>query len=195
MLWTSMPCTNKKLHTQPTNNLILNKWQVARVHCPNTILRKWPFIVDWLTKTKLWFIVKTSSYQQSLAMGLRLRSELLTPLWLILVGCQTLDQFKDHPRSPPTSWSQYKHNNTMKHKNTNCTHSHTFKNNKLHRYQIFSHPRFSQSKRVTYFKSIFISTQAMCHQSAKKQSTSNWIHTPFTTTKYPRNTITNYTYG
>ena len=59
--------------------------------------------MDVQPKAKLWLVLKTTLSQQSLTIGLHLKSNLLTPyritthMWLIMVHYQTLAHFRDQP--------------------------------------------------------------------------------------------------
>ena len=72
--------------------------KAARAFYPIIVLHACPFMVGCPTKTKLWLVLETTLHQQSLAIGLHMKNELLTTIcdqsWLV---AQTLAHFIEHP--------------------------------------------------------------------------------------------------
>lgn len=78
--------------------------------CHSIILHMWLVQAGYLTKIKLWPILGTILHQQSLAIGLQLQSELLTP-YVVGFGC--LPNFGPFWR-PPLGLSSHKAQPTNK---------------------------------------------------------------------------------
>ena len=79
-MWAQDPGSSVKYLSMKISDehLVWYKQLVARVLYPSIILHTWPILVGFPIKTKIWFILTTTYYQQSLATERHLSKEQIT---------------------------------------------------------------------------------------------------------------------